>query len=388
MSETADLLAAVRRLAARAERGAIVTVVAVRGSTYRRPGARLLVPEDGEPLGSISGGCLEASIVEDARAAVRDGRPALVSFDLTAEDDAVWGLGLGCNGAVDVFVEPLLPALLDSSEPGDAAAPLRLALDDDPPLAVVTAIASTDASVAPGARLIVRRRSGGDLLLEGSLGSEATDRLARDAVVDVLAEGRATDRTLASNGAEVRTFVELIDPPARLVICGAGRDAAPLVRGARALGWRALLVDDRASRLVPEHFPGASALVAVDAPEEAAKATAANEHTFVVLMNHDFSRDAAYARAFLASPARYIGILGPAGRSARMLAELDGEGIRARDDDRIHAPVGLDVGAEGPDEIAASILAEVIAVRRGGAGGFLRDRAGPIHGRATEGVLG
>ena len=387
MSETAEILAAIDRLARRGERSALATVVAVRGSTYRRPGARLLVPERDEPVGSISGGCLEASIVEDARAAARNGRPLLVSFDLTADDDAVWGLGLGCNGAVDVFVEPLTSARRASSKPmADAAEPLRLALDDDPPAAVVAVIASDGADVAPGARLVVRRRPGGGPFLEGSLGA-AIDRGALDAAAEVLAEGRSADRTIRSNGPEVRIFVEVIDPPPRIVVCGAGRDAEPLVRGARTLGWRAVLVDDRASRLVPGRFDAASAILAVEAPEHAAKLTAPDDRTFVVLMNHDFGRDAAYLRAFLATPARYIGILGPAARSARMLDELRDEGVDPGDAGRIHAPIGLDLGAEGPEEIAHSILSEIVAVKRGHDGGFLRNRAGSIHDRPSDGAV-
>ena len=143
MSEIADVLAAIESLAARGERMALATIVAVRGSTYRRPGARLLVPEDGAPIGNLSGGCLEGDVADMARVVMQEGRARLAGWDLTADDDAVWGLGLGCNGAIDVFIEP-------ADRAAEAAGALRMALQEERPISLVTVLESEEPLVGRG----------------------------------------------------------------------------------------------------------------------------------------------------------------------------------------------------------------------------------------------
>jgi xanthine/CO dehydrogenase XdhC/CoxF family maturation factor len=181
-------------------------------------------------------------------------------------------------------------------------------------------------------------------------------------------------------------FVEVLEPPLRLVVCGAGHDAAPVVEFAARLGWRVDVVDDRQAFLTPERFPDASRLV-VAPPGGAAKAVGAGTDTFVVVMSHNFLRDAAYLRSFLSTPVAYVGVLGPATRLARLLGMLEAEGFSTPRDasDRIHGPAGLDIGAEGPEEIAWAIVAEILAVNRSAAGASLRDRDGPIHSRTAGG---
>jgi xanthine dehydrogenase accessory factor len=149
MSEIADVLAAIESLSAKGERMALATIVAVRGSTYRRPGARLLVPEEGAPVGNLSGGCLEGDVADMARVVMEEGRARLAGWDLTADDDAVWGLGLGCNGAIEVFIEP-------ADRAADVAHALRSALEEERPICLVTVIESEAPEVPPGARLVVR----------------------------------------------------------------------------------------------------------------------------------------------------------------------------------------------------------------------------------------
>ena len=149
MSEIGEVLAAIESLSAKGERMALATIVAVRGSTYRRPGARLLVPEEGSPVGNISGGCLEGDVADMARVVMEEGRARLAGWDLTADDDAVWGLGLGCNGAIEVFIEP-------AEKAAEVAGALRAALEEERPISVVTVVESSRTSVEAGARLIVR----------------------------------------------------------------------------------------------------------------------------------------------------------------------------------------------------------------------------------------
>ena len=186
----------------------------------------------------------------------------------------------------------------------------------------------------------------------------------------------------------VRAFVEVLEPPLRLLVCGAGHDAIPMVRAAAGLGWNALVVDDRPAFLTHDRYPEAAGFVAVDAPEDIAEATEIDDHTYAVVMTHNFLRDKEYLRALVGSPAAYIGMLGPAARTERLLIELREEGVPMPDDvrARIHGPAGLDLGGEGPEEIAQSIAAEIVAVRRGRNGGFLKERPGPIHDRPRPGA--
>jgi xanthine dehydrogenase accessory factor len=374
VSEIADVLAAIESLSEKGERMALATIVAVRGSTYRRPGARLLVPEDGAPIGNISGGCLEGDVADVARVVMREGRARLAGWDLTADDDEVWGLGLGCNGAIEVFIEP-------ADRAAEVARALRMALEDELPICVVTVLESDLAGVESGARIVVPP----DGAAEGTLGDPLVDDAAVEWAGRLLAEQRSEIQTLPGG---VRAFVEVLEPPLRLLICGAGHDAIPLVKSASVLGWKPIVIDDRPAFLTLERYPEAVGFVEVERPEVAAKASAAEVQDFVVVMTHNFLRDKEYVRSFLASPVPYIAMLGPAARTERLLMELASEGvtISEADRERIHGPAGLDLGGEGPEEIAGSIVAEIVAVRRGRRGGFLRERPGPIHDRPRPGA--
>jgi xanthine dehydrogenase accessory factor len=369
MSELTEVLSAIESLSARGQRLGLATIVSVDGSTYRRPGARLLVPEEGELVGNISGGCLESDVADVARIVMREGVPRIVAFDLTAEDEAVWGWGLGCNGALELFVEP-------AEKAAEVASALRLALEEGRPIAIVTVLDSTVPGVEQGDRMLVRR----DGASERSFGDDRLDAEAREAASELLARERSEIRTLAGG---LRVFVEVLEPPLRLVICGAGHDVAPLVRAAAGLGWDPVVVDDRAMFLTSERFPEAAGFVHVERPDQVAKAAAIDDRTFVVVMTHKFLNDKDYVRSLLTTPARMISMLGPAARTERLLAELREEGVDITDADRerIHAPAGLDLGAEGAEEIAAAIVAEIVAVKRERGAGFLRDRPGPIHDR-------
>jgi xanthine/CO dehydrogenase XdhC/CoxF family maturation factor len=367
VSELTDVLQAIESLSARGEKLALATIVAVRGSTYRRPGARLLVPEEGELVGNISGGCLENDVADVARIVMREGMARIVSFDLTADDDDVWGWGLGCNGAFELFVEP-------ADKAAEVAGALRMALEEEHPICMVTVLGSDLEGVAQGDRMLVRP----DGSTEQQLG--AVSDAAREAALELLEQERSEIREL---GAGVRAFVEVLEPPLRLLVCGAGHDAAPLVRQAAALGWSPIVVDDRKEFLTRERFPEATGFVLVERPDEMVAVAPVDERTHVVVMTHNFLRDKDYIRSLLSSPARFVELLGPRVRTERLFAELRAEGLDLSEDTlaRFRAPAGLDLGAEGPEEIAAAICAEIVAVRRGRQAGFLKDRPGPIHER-------
>jgi xanthine/CO dehydrogenase XdhC/CoxF family maturation factor len=372
MSELTDVLGAIESLSARGEKLALATIVAVRGSTYRRAGARLLVPEEGDLVGNISGGCLESDVADVAKVVMHEGIARIVSFDLTADDDAVWGWGLGCNGAFELFVEP-------ADKAAEVAGALRMALEEERPICVVTVLDSTVPGAEQGDRMIVRPDGG----VERSFGDAALAAAAREAAVEQLASEHSEIRTLAGTSGEARAFVEVLEPPLRLVVCGAGHDAVPLVRQASALGWSPVVADDRPEFLNGERFPEAAGFVLVERPDKVGEVAQIDERTYVVVMTHNFLRDKDYLRSLLSTPARFIAMLGPAVRTERLLTELRDEGLDIDETDRarIRSPAGLDLGAEGPDEIAAAICAEIVAVKRGRGAGFLKDRPGPIHDR-------
>ena len=374
MSEITDVLEAIESLEAQGQRMALATIVAVRGSTYRRPGARLLVPEEGAPIGNLSGGCLEGDVADLARLVMDEGRARLAGWDLTADDDDVWGLGLGCNGAIEVFIEPAERAAAVTHA-------LREALEQERSICVVTALESGVVGVEPGARLVARP----DGSVDGTLGDADADAEATVAAKDLLAAGRSEIRTFAGS---VRSFVEVLEAPLRLVLCGAGHDAIPLVRTAAAIGWHAVVVDDRPAFLTEERYPQAHAFVRVGEPSQVDTAAPLDQRTFAVVMSHNYLRDRDYLRGLLRTDVGYIAMLGPAARTQRILMDLAEEGMEITDEQRsrIHGPAGLDLGAEGPDEIAQAIVAEIVAVRHGRGGGFLKERPGPIHDRPRPGT--
>jgi xanthine/CO dehydrogenase XdhC/CoxF family maturation factor len=338
VSELDAILAAAVDCRARGERFALATVVAVRGSSYRRPGARLLVPEHGAPVGMISGGCLEEEAARLAREALALDAPVLVTVDHSAEGDELWGMGLGCRGVIDLLAEP--PSLAD--ETLDALGAAR-----------------------QGRATYLLTGLDGERRVLSALEADALGERAAMAV----AHGRPT--VLGES------ILDPILPPLHLVVCGAGPDAGPLVQGGVRLGWRVSVVDPRRTLLRAERFPGA-ALHLVE-PAEAAASVDAGEWTAVVIMSHDYLRDAAFLRGFLGRGVPYLGVLGPRDRTDRLLDELTASPSTA-DLAALHAPAGLDIGADGAEEVATAIIGEILAVLRGRAGGALREHPGPIHG--------
>ena len=365
MKELLDILDAMRRFASAGERMALATIVSVRGSTYRRHGARLLLTAGQQMVGNISGGCLESDIMVVADEVMASGAPRLVTYDLTADDDAVWGLGLGCNGAVDVFVEPV-----------DAASPQWRLLQDVGAAEQSAALVKVLDGPAAGRWMLVRS----DGVREASHGDPSADERAARAAAAAMTEGASRLMALSDETGDVRLFVEVLRPPVRLVVCGAGHDAVPVVQFAAQLGWRTVLVDQRQRFLTSNRFPGAQRFIRAE-PGEAASLVPIDDRTYVVVMTHNYLHDRDLLRGFLATPVRYIGMLGPRLRTEKILQELATSGVRITSEDRarIYGPIGLDIGGEGPEAIALALLAEIHAVEAGRNGGLLRERKGPIH---------
>ena len=338
MSEIDALLEAAAQLRAGGEPVALATVVSVRGSSYRRPGARLLVPARSAPIGLISGGCLEEEAARLARRALELDLPVLVTIDHSVEGDELWGIGLGCRGVIQLLAEP-------------------------PPLAAETLDA-----------LVAARVDG----TSTHLLTELDGRRSRLTRTEVSALGERAVQAAAHGQPVVLgdAVLDAILPPLRLVVCGAGPDAAPLVAAALRQGWRVDVVDPRRSFLRAERFAGAS-LHNIE-PSAAADLVDVGARTAVVIMSHDYLRDMAFLGGFVGRDASYLGVLGPRERTDRLLTELSVT-LSASDLSALHAPAGLDVGADGAEQVSTSIVAEILATIHARSGGPLRDRIGPIH---------
>lgn len=355
MRELGDILAAFESLAPGAA-GVLASVVHTSGSTYRRAGARLLVLPDDALVGLIGGGCLEGDLVARAGEVRQAGAPLLVRYDATAEDDIVWGLGLGCAGVVDVLLEPVA-----HGRPGPLAW-LAAWRGQRATGVLATALAPT--------QLGTRWALHPDGRVEGDPGDE---------VRAALHHARSSGRPARVTTREGDVSVEVVRPPRRLLVFGAGPDAVPVVRLALELGFCVELVDHRPAHARAERFPGAR--VHLVPTEHAVAEAGVDADTYVLVMTHHYLIDRALLSELLPSQAPYIGLLGPGQRAEDLLADLEAQGIELSDDQRarLHGPAGLDIGGEGPEAIALSLLAEVMAAVEGRSGGWLRDRKGPIH---------
>ena len=379
MNEVKSLVQAFDEANSRRQRCALATVVSVEGSSYRRPGARMLVREDGTSIGTISAGCLEADVIEHAKNVIKTGAAKLVKYDTAStSDEMAWGLGLGCNGIVRVLVEPLTPvssyveALRRSCEANTDGAPVVVAT-------ICQHIPSGTACVPIGARLFIDED--GEVSRE-NLSHEIASLIEGDVRLTGTAESTGA-RFYEFAGGSLEVLVETLLPPVQLVVFGAGHDALPIVELARGLGWQTEVVDPQARPVSLSRFAVADK-VTLARPEEVGSRVKVTPRTMTLLMSHNYSNDLELLKFLFASPARYIGVMGPRDRTERMLSELAANEKMFHLDEtdlaRLHAPVGLDIGANASTEIAVSIIAEMRAVLDARRGGMLRERRGSIHG--------
>lgn len=349
----------------------VATLVSVRGSSYRRPGARLMIAEDRWVAGSISGGCLERDLVRRAWWCLGDGQAALVTYDSTSDDDDLgWGIGLGCNGVVELLLERT-----GEGRPVDSLAFIRRCVRDEKIGALVTIFRAPGRDQALGACLAMagdgRVVSRSHLVDAGDLAS-----LESRACRALNTVGPAGTVTLPSG---IEALIEVIEPPPHLFVMGAGPDAVPLVRAARSVGWT-ITVWATQSRRDAERQLSEADHISSGAATTLASAVAAAHRPMAVVMTHNAERDCEALAMLLPSTCRYVGVLGPRRRTERLLATLDATGgSRPPHATKLHAPVGLAIGAETPDEVALSIVAEIQAVLAGDTAKQLRDRSGHIH---------
>jgi xanthine dehydrogenase accessory factor len=328
-----------RRWAGEGKEVAAATVVATTGSTPRREGARLLVSSTGDAWGSVSNGCVEGDVAAHAAEVLRTGRPHLASYGIT--DEFAFGVGLSCGGTVQIFIERWtnLPRLL-------AGRP-----DED----FVGALATVMEGPGEGTHGLLDRERGwvaGDLpaSLAGPLAGEAT------AAVD-------GERSHPAEVGESRVFLEVVAPAPRLLIFGAGHTAEALAPAAAAAGFRVTICDPRPALALPEKYPTAEVMVGW--PDELMSSIAPDRRTYAVVLAHDPKIEGPLLPLLLAAPVRYIGVLGSRRTHAGRVERLTGQGWPAEQVARLHGPVGLDIGAVTPEEVAVSIVAQLVAVRRG-----------------------
>ena len=353
-------------------KAALATVVWVEGSSYRRPGARMLITDDGRWEGAISGGCLEGDALRKARQVMRDGSPLVVTYDTMDDGANSFGVGLGCNGIIDVLIEPIDPT--SSTNP---VALLQEFIQKRDVRALATVLKSDEITgLMPGNRFVLTEQT-----------TESIPGWLQNDMRSVFGTGKPLTQTYSVLSGDVELFIERIDPGIELVIFGAGYDVISVAKLARDLGWQVTVTDDCIAHLSPKRFPVATCVLYSDREAVIDKLTITNR-TAAVLMSHNFNYDKAVLKALLATETPYIGMLGPRKRFDKMQAEFEKDGLYFSEAalNRVHAPIGLDLGAETPDEIALSIMAEIKAFFTKGSGGFLKDKPGPIHERLSGNV--
>jgi xanthine dehydrogenase accessory factor len=346
---------------------ALATVVRVEGSSYRQPGARMLVTETGQLTGAISGGCLEGDALRRALLSIEQQQNKLVTYDTSNEDDIEFGVQLGCNGIVHILFEPI--DYQHNNNPIFLLEQLASKREN----AVILALFSLDRSMNQVGTVLLYRdqqQFANGFSLNGY----------QEKITTALATGKSLSTQWQIDGNTMEALIEFIPPPVRLVIAGAGNDVKPLVDMGTLLGWEMIVADGRKTHAARKRFPNAKEVLVIKAGE-LTKAVSPDRYTVYALMTHNYNYDLEALKILLAADPVYIGILGPRKKFDRMLDDLANENIQITTEQMecIHTPIGLDTGAETSEEIAVSILAEIKAVLSGRKGMSLKFKTEKIH---------
>ncbi len=324
---------------------ALATVVQTWGSSPRQQGAKMAVNASGEITGSVSGGCVESAVAAEGLQVLKDGTPRLLHFGVA--DETAWQVGLACGGSLDVFVERLDPDHFNF---------VRQLVEAEVPAATVTVVKGPQALL--GRKLSLNTEDPAQRFgnLDAGLEQPAVER-ARQAEQSEVAE-------LAGVGQPVQAFIDVLPPPPTLVIVGGAHIAIPLAQLAKTMGYRTVIVDPRRAFATEARFPGVDRLIPAW-PGEAFREFPLTKSTAVVTLSHDPKIDEPALTLALPSAAFYVGALGSRTTQAKRLERLKAQGLSDSDLERLHGPVGLELGAESPEEIALSIMAEIVAARNG-----------------------
>lgn len=367
MKEISEILKAYSEAKSEGKKTALATVVKVEGSSYRQPGARMLVTEDGLLTGAISGGCLEGDALRKALLSINQKQNKLVTYNTSNEDDAEIGLQLGCNGIVHILFEYIDDELENN--------PIQLLsqLKSERKEAVIITIFSLNKRANQIGTSLFFRKDSPVLHHNNSALNLITE------AKEVLLTKMTSVKKIHENS-EDEALIEYIKPPVSLVIAGAGNDVQPLVKMTALLGWEVTIGDGRNAHATKKRFPAAHKVTVVKA-EDFLENVNIDDQTFFVLMTHNYKYDLAVLKLLLETDCQYIGILGPKSKLNRMLDDLQLEGIAVNEEQlqRIHSPIGLDIGAETSEEIALSIVSELKAFESGKIGTSLKYKSGKIH---------
>ncbi|MBF4465210.1 XdhC family protein [Flavobacterium sp. LC2016-12] len=367
MKEINEILKAYSEAKKTGKKTALATVVKVEGSSYRQPGARMLVTEDGNLMGAISGGCLEGDALRKALLSIHQQQNKLITYNTSNENDSEVGLQLGCNGIVHILFEYINDDAVNN--------PIQLLqqLEKERKPAIIETIFSLKRN-APQIGTVLFYRQDSDILHNNDI--------AINSIPDVkkALESKTTIIKKLQDDNENEALIECIEPVIALVIAGAGNDVQPLVNMASLLGWEVTIADGRATHATTKRFPEAKETFVVKS-EDFLDTIEIDDQTYFVLMTHDYKYDLAVLKLLLKRDCKYIGILGPKSKLNRMLDDLSSEGIILTEEllDRIYGPIGLDIGAETSEEIALSIIAEIKAVMSGKTGTSLKYKTHKIH---------
>jgi xanthine dehydrogenase accessory factor len=348
-------------------KAALATVVKVRGSSYRSPGARMLITDDGKWVGSISGGCLEGDALRKARQVMSSNAPMTVTYDTREESNQNLGIGLGCNGVIDVLIEPI-----NNDGPNNPVDAFKGIIAVNQPIAIATVFSSSDANLIGRKVMFPSATEPADLVTR-----------AVQSDLEMLFETKKSEaKTYEIDSIVFDAFIELIQPTVSLIIFGGGFDARPVSHLAKSLGWDVTVTDECVAHIAPIFFPTADNL-SLCHRQFIDRDFSITPYTACILMSHNYEYDRDVLKKLLKTETPYIGILGPRKRFDKMIDEFAKEKISLTSEDhhRIHSPIGLDIGAEAPDEIAVSIIAEIQSKFSNRSGGFLKYRSGPIHHR-------
>jgi xanthine/CO dehydrogenase XdhC/CoxF family maturation factor len=366
MKELNDIINAYDKAVTQNKKTALATVVQVDGSSYRRPGARMLVTEDGEITGAISGGCLEGDALRKAQFAIFQQQNKLEIYDTTDDEDNKLGVQLGCNGIVYILFEPIKND--DINNPVNLLKKVAAQRKD----AVIITLFNPNKNLEQKGTLAFVNGAGSFFKLDEmhALQNECVNVLAMKSSIIKNYEGSCS------------ALFQFIPPAIQLVIVGAGNDAQPLVNMASLLGWNIIVADGRPTYATQQRFSNAGK-IAIVKPSEILYVINIDEHTAVVLMTHNYYYDVAALQQLISTNCKYIGALGPKKKLHKMIDELNEKRVIINDDimQNIYAPVGLDIGAETSEEIALSIIAEIKAVFANRRGESLKERTSEIHER-------
>lgn len=328
----------------------LASVCETHGSTYSKTGARMLVTGDGRFQGMLSGGCLEGDLAERAQAVLESGTPQSVTYDLGSSDEELWGLGVGCDGRMRIFLQPLVAE--SEYQPFAAMAGI---FESDVTGAAITVLASTVASLAPGVTAIVH----GSAFRTFGIPEQHAPAIRQIAEAAVSAK-RSHTLAFDVEGGSAELLVALLTPPPRVLILGAGLDAGPVLRLMLELGWRVTVQDHRPAYLATGSFEAAERVLCEPA-DRLSRSVALDGFDAVIVMSHHLATDRSYLRQLAASRIPYIGLLGPPHRKRRLIDDVrdDLGAAGASLESRVHGPAGLDIGGDGPASIALSIVAQI-----------------------------